>query len=44
MIPFAPCTCVYAVGSNPWFHLHPVLVSVLESNLWSHLHPVLESV
>ena len=32
------------VGSNPWFHLHPVLLSVVRSIHWSHLHPVLLSV
>ena len=38
MVPFTPCACcvycgiymlyVSVVGSNPWSHLHPVLVSV----------------
>jgi hypothetical protein len=32
------------VGSNTWFHLHPVLLSVVRSIHWSHLHPVLLSV
>ena len=32
------------VKSNPWSHLHPVLLSVVGSNPWSDLHTVLLSV
>ena len=40
MAPFTPCSSVYCgifVGSNPWSHLHPVLVSIV-GYLWDQIH------